>query len=395
VKILHCCLSCFYIDDQLYQENELVREHLAMGHDVRVLASTEVFAKDGTLTYTAPAEYMGSDGALVKRLPYRRFLPHVVMKKLRLHPGVYREIEAFAPDLIMFHGCCGFELRTVARYLKSHPNVHFVIDSHEDANNSAQSLVSRAILHDLYYGFLLRRYLPPRTPIRCISLETIDFVHDRYGIERARLEFYPLGGRPLADHEYRERRHEKRAELGLADDEIMFLQSGKFDSLKRLVLTLRAFVATSDPKFRLCISGKLMAGDDRSAIDELMCSDPRIRFLGWNSSSEMVSLLAAADVYLQPGSQSVTMQNSICQRCAIVIDNVKSHRPYVDGNGFLTNAGTDLLEIFGKISGDKGMIIAMGERSYAIAREMLDYRMLARKILPTPSDDRIVATGVP
>lgn len=384
MKILHMCLSCFYIDKALYQENELVREHVARGHDVRVIASTEIMAKDGQLTYTEPGEYMGSDGAMVKRLPYRKLLPHKIMRKLRLYPGVEAELKTFAPDVIVFHGACAWELRTVSKYAARHPHVRLRIDSHEDANNSGRNTLSRELLHRRYFGPILRRALPPRDPILCISLEVMDFVHEIYGIPRDRLEFFPLGGRPLSDADYEARRTQKRAELGLRDDEIMLFQSGKFDRLKRLDTTLRAFVATPDPALRLFLSGVVMKDEDAGEIDRLIASDPRITFLGWSNSNEMTSLLAAADVYLQPGSQSVSMQNSMCQRCAIVIDDVKSHQPFVNGNGYLTKAGADLEVILRDISNNKDKIASMQQRSHSLALEKFDYARLSERLTNPP-----------
>ena len=60
MKILHCCLSCFYIDGYSYQENELIREHVQAGHDVLVLASTESFDETQKKTYLNPGEYIGN-----------------------------------------------------------------------------------------------------------------------------------------------------------------------------------------------------------------------------------------------------------------------------------------------------------------------------------------------
>lgn len=381
MKILHLCLSCFYIDNSLYQENELVREHVTMGHEVRVIASTEIMSKGGRLAYTEPSEYMGSDGAIVKRLPYRKALPETVMRKLRMHPGVYDEIDAFCPDLIVFHGAAGWELLTARKYVDAHPSVGLIIDSHEDANNSARSLLSREILHKRYYGPILRRALPSQGKILCISLETMDFVHDTYGVPRSQVEFFPLGGRPLDDRKYQERRTARRAALGLQDHHIMFFQSGKFDPLKRLPVSLKAFSANKDPDFRLFLSGVLMDNVDTVAIETMIKADARITFLGWSSPDEMVDLLAATDVYLQPGSQSVTMQNSMCQRCAIVIDDVKSHQPYMNGNGYLTRAGADLEDIFDSLASRKSEIEAMGAQSHKLALDMLDYTKQAAYLI--------------
>ena len=69
MRILHLCLSCFYIDDAGYQENHLVRQHVADGHEVLVIASTEIFDGKGGLGYAEPGSYIGSDGAKVIRIP--------------------------------------------------------------------------------------------------------------------------------------------------------------------------------------------------------------------------------------------------------------------------------------------------------------------------------------
>ena len=66
MKIAHICLSNFYVDGFGYQENDLVREHVAAGHDVLVLASTETIRGDRT-THGEPGSYLGGDGAQVIR----------------------------------------------------------------------------------------------------------------------------------------------------------------------------------------------------------------------------------------------------------------------------------------------------------------------------------------
>lgn len=379
-RILHLCLSNFYIDGYSYQENELIRQHVSERHDVLVLASTETISENGQLTYVDPAEYVGKEGATVRRLPYRKWLPHKVMRKLRMHPGVYREIERFRPDVMLFHGTCGWEVRTAAQYARDNRPVRYLIDSHEDAHNSAKNFVSRDLLHKRYYGPLLRSAVDAAESILCISLETIDFVRNMYGIAPEKLEFFPLGGHPLSEEDYYRERSEWRRKLQLDDNHIMFLQTGKFGKAKRLLTSLRAFTATPDPAFQLILSGVIPKDGEESEIRRLIDSDDRIRFLGWNSGEDMRSLMAACDVYLQPGSQSVSMQNSMCQRCAVIVDNVKSHQPFVDGNGYFTQGGQDLEQIFSDISVRKASLPRMQVRSHEIALVSLDYAKLAQRI---------------
>lgn len=378
MRILHCCLSCFYIDGHGYQENELVRQHVEDGHDVYVIASTETFSSDGKLCYTRPSEYLGADGAPVTRLPYRKWLPERIMRKLRFNTGVYKAIARFRPDAILFHGACGWELRTVARYVERHPKTLFYVDSHEDWNNSAKGIVSRELLHKLFYGFVLRSVIPAVRKILCVSTETMDFVQQVYRVPASLLELFPLGGHPIPTQDYAVRRSKIRNKCNIAADQILFIQSGKQSRRKKLVEALRAFAKVPDQRLRLFIVG-VIQDDIRSEVATLVDADRRVSHLGWKSTEELTDLLCAADVYLQPGTQSATMQHSLCCHCAVILDDVPSHQLYLQGNGWLLNSQ---LTLEGAIaSAANADLPAMQERSYSLARRMLDYSALSKRVL--------------
>lgn len=382
MKIAHLCLSCFYVDGFSYQENELVRQHVDDGHDVVVIASTESFGPDGKLAYVTPGEYIGLDKARVIRLPYRRWVPKNLAPKLRLHPDVYRILEAERPDVILFHGLCGWELLAAQRYKTSHPQTRFFADSHEDFNNSARSFSSKYLLHWGYYRTILHLALPSIESVLCVSDETIAFVRDFYRVPADKIEFFPLGGVVLADSEYAETRRAIRSIYGIADDHVLIVQSGKMDAQKKLLASLQAFVKNPSPLLRFLIVGHLQ-DDIAATATELIDSDPRIVFVGWKSASELQSILCAADVYLQPGTQSATMQMSLCSRCAVVLDDVPSHKRYVDKNGWLLNKNTTLESVLQAISKSPNQVHQMAERSHAFATRHLDYGMLARRIAPS------------
>lgn len=382
MKIAHLCLSCFYVDGFSYQENELVRHHVEDGHDVVVIASTESFGPDGKLAYVTPGEYMGTDKARVIRLPYRRWIPGKLAPKLRMHPDVHRILEAERPDVILFHGLCGWELLAARRYKRSHPATRFLADSHEDFNNSARSFASKYLLHWMYYRTILQRALPSIESVLCISDETIAFVRDFYDVPADKIAFFPLGGTVWADREYVAARQAIRSTYGISDDHVLIVQSGKMDAQKKLLASLQAFVMNPSPLLRFLIVGHLQ-DDIAAAARKLIDSDPRIVFVGWKNAAELQSILCAADVYLQPGTQSATMQMSLCSRCAVVLDDVPSHRRYVHGNGWLLDQNHALEQVLQAISESPQRVRQMGERSHAFAIRHLDYHMLARRIAPS------------
>jgi hypothetical protein len=377
MNIVHVCLSCFYIDGFNYQENELVRRHVCDGHNVLVIASTENMAADGRLIYQEARTYQGIDGARVIRLDYRLW-PHQLARKLRIHSGVYRLLSEFQPDAMLFHGCCGWEITTVARYAKQNPQVLFYIDSHEDWNNSARAFISRELLHKLYYRACLSRAWPITRKILCISTEAMEFVRDVYGVPREHLELFPLGGRPIPDSEYSLRRRQARVALGLPDDEILFLQSGKQTKSKKLIETLTAFEEQGDSNMTLAIAG-IIDDEIKDQADRLIRANAKVIFLGWKSVEELTDLLCATDVYVQPGTQSVTMQHSLCCRCAVIIDDVPAHQIYVRGNGWLINRGMPLERAIGEAR--VADLPKMQQESFRIASSMLDYAELSKRVL--------------
>ncbi|PAJ74468.1 glycosyl transferase family 1 [Pseudoalteromonas sp. NBT06-2] len=380
MKVLHICLSNFYIDNVTYQENMLIKEHIDSGHEVKVLASTEIFDSQKKLVYSKAGTYTGAEGAEVTRIDYAKFLPHIIMKKLRVHSGVYQFIENFKPDVIMFHSMCGWELKTVCKYKKNNPSVKLYMDSHEDFNNSARGFISKYFLHWLYYRPIAKKASTFSNKVLCISIETMGFLNEFYGIDKSRLEFYPLGGKIKGDNEYDDNRVNKRKELGLSSKDILFLQCGKLTKRKKLLESISAFVEVENKNFKLIIAG-LMDFDVETSVRELIEKDERITFLGWQTSEQVEQLLDASDVYLQPGTQSATMQASLCARSAIIIDNVASHQPYLKENGWFANDSISIKKVLEEISKNPHQLVKMSQNSFDIAKNMLNYKKLATRIL--------------
>jgi hypothetical protein len=379
MKISHLCLSCFYIDNFSYQENILPRQNKQDGHEVQIIASTETYTSDSRLGYLSPGRYNNEDGIPVVRLGYRKFLPHGIMKKLRMHHGVLELVEEFGPDVILFHGLCGWELLSVADYKKRHPQVRVYADSHEDANNSARNVLSRTVLHKIYYRTILNLALPYIRKILCVSLDTMDFVKNTYGIPESVMDFFPLGGIIDSDEEYNKKRTDIRNSLGLSDQHILIVQAGKMGTKKKILESLRAFQTNKRDNLRLLLIGSF---DDRirDEAQSLVAASENASYLGWKESRELMDYLCAADVYLQPGSQSAIMQNAICHRCAVILDDVPSHKPFVQGNGWLLNSNMILSHVMDSISRNPLQLKQMSETSLAIARKLLDYKKLAARL---------------
>lgn len=357
----------------------LVKEHVAAGHEVLVIASTETYGADKNLCYVEPTEYMGQDNARVIRLPYRFLLSHFLMKKVRSYGGVYQLLEDFKPDVIMFHGMCGFELLTVARYVKNNPAVKLYADSHEDFNNSARNFITLNTLYRLFYVPIIwfsKKYI---NKVFYITYETKEFCEQVYKLKEEQLEFFPLGGVIYNDKVYDSTRNEKRKEFNVNDDEIVFFQSGKFDAKKKLLESITSFSKVKNNNFKYIIAGSI-AEELKDEFDRLIKQDHRISFMGWIESDTLIALLCMADVYVQPGSQSATMQMSLAARCAVILDKVPSHQHIFSHNGFLVQSNAELDQAFEAISKNPAILIDMQKNSHAFAKKHLDYSALAKRL---------------
>lgn len=200
-----------------------------------------------------------------------------------------------------------------------------------------------------------------------------------YKIKENLLEWYPLGGVIFDDKTYKQKRELRRSELKIGDKQTLFLHSGKMDRQKKTLDIVKAFTKVENKGFKLILIGKF-SDDVWNEVKPYIDFDKRIYFLGWKSGEELLEYLCAADVYLQPGSQSATMQNAICCRCAVVLYPYSSHKPFVDDNGFFVKNTEDIIKVLKRIQNNTNSVNEMEKKSEIIGNKFLDYRKLAARI---------------
>lgn len=379
MKILHVHLCGPFTEGLNYQENILPVINKKHGHEVKIIASTEKYVHSNRLGYIKPGKYVDDNKINIVRVPYRNFLPRIIMSKVRAYKHVYEVVSEFNPEIILQHGVPAYELLTLARYKKENPNIRFYVDSHEDFHNSARNFLSREILHRRFYKPIIQKALPYIDKILCVSLEVFDFLEKIYDIPRSMMEFYPLGGIVIDGIEYQKRRKKIRRNLGLSEEELLFVHSGKLNRKKRTEDVLKAFSMVKGSKLRLLLIGHLNKDIEKN-VRALIAQDERISFVGWKTGEEVLDYLCACDMYLQPGTQSATLQNAICCGCPIMVYPYKSHDAYLKGNGFFVKNTNDMIEVFKKVYENPNLLDDMKTASLKIAYELLDYSKLAKRL---------------
>ena len=193
MRILHCCLAAIYVDGFGYQENILPRMHKFQGHDVMILASTEIIKPGEGYVYTVPSKYINEDGISVVRIPYRKILSQKVSAKIRSYKFVYETLDFFQPDIVFMHDAQTAAVFPIIRYLKNNRSCRLYVDSHTDFVNSAKSLFSKYLLHGLLYKWYVRKTIPYARKYYGTLPARVQFYRDFYGTPAEKTEYLPLG----------------------------------------------------------------------------------------------------------------------------------------------------------------------------------------------------------
>lgn len=314
MRIAHICLAQFYIDGFGYQENILPRVHRRMGHDVEIITSTETYIDQTRLGYVAPASYVNEDGIPVHRLPYARWVPRKIQPKIRAYRGLKQSLETFRPDLIFLHDLQFWDLLVVRKYALAH-NIPVHADSHTDFVNSARGFVSRHLLHGGFYRPLLRyadpmirRYFPT-LPARA------DFMHEVYGLSRAKMELLPFGfdDTSVAGLDRDAVRREIRENLGISKSDLVLVTGGKLDLRKNIHVLIERFSALRRAGQLGAVHLVVFGKPNPEVVAELakLDMDENVHLIGWMDPKILYRVFWAADAAIFPGTHSVSWEEAI------------------------------------------------------------------------------------
>ena len=307
MKIVHLCLSCFFIDNYSYQENMLPKYHVKMGHEVTVIASLVSFNKEGKpCLLPSPSVRMDKDGYKVIRLAYKE--PIKINRILRKYEGFYKTLAAEKPDVIFIHGVSLADAKVIVKYLKRNSHVKLYGDNHADYINSATNFWSKHVLHKViwrHYAKKLEPYLTKCygvTPMRC------RFLKEMYHLNPRIIEFLPMGVDDEAIPSNRDEvRHSVRAELGVPDDAFLIMTGGKIDQRKNTHVLLEAIRGINNLNLHLVICGVL--APEMGYLKEQF--DARVHYLGWCNAQRVMNCMIASDMACFPGTHSTLWEQAV------------------------------------------------------------------------------------
>ena len=309
MKIVHLCLSAFFIDNYSYQENILPKYHVKMGHVVTVIASLFTYNKEGKggmlEGYT---EYDDRNGYHVVRLPYKN--PVKMNHILRHYVNFEKILERETPDVIFSHNVSFGDTTIVAAYLKKHPNVKVYADNHGDFINSAKNFISKQILHPIIWRHYAKKLEPFLTKCYGVTPMRCRFLKEMYHLKPEIIEFLPMGVDDESIPEDREAvRTSIREELNIPQNDIVILTGGKIDKLKNTHVLLDTLKQINNDKVHLIICGTFTP--EMEYLKESIDSNSKIHYLGWCNAERVMNCMVASDMACFPGTHSTLWEQSV------------------------------------------------------------------------------------
>lgn len=383
MRVLHISFTSSFSEGASYQENMLADIMSEQGYDVFFWATCLV-RDEGKLKTIDPEEKELPSGVHLKRFSYVRVVNRAITERIRKVKDVYKELSRLAPDCIMMHNIQSFTTYDICKYVKDHPQVRLVADSHTDSNNSGRNFFSKYILHRLIYKKIARfaaRYIDE---FYYVTTDCGRFLNTEYRLNETvvSMTYLPLGGIIPDGETYQLYRQKRRNELKISDDTLLLLHSGKMSPEKKTKSLIDALFDSHIKNIALVLIGDIQDQELKDMVNDLSGKDDlTVRYLGWKTGQVLQEFLCAADLYVQPGSYSVTLQNALCNKCPVLIYPHSIYERIIkSGAGIAVESKDDISREIRILANDRNKLREMKKRAVEYAADYLDYKKQSKLI---------------
>ncbi len=382
MKVVHVLFDDYpYISEWGYQENKLAF-YQSIEHDVYIITGRYVpkILKE-FVKYDSLKSYEEQIIKNHKRISIYRmkclFGNSVFAKKIKYYKGLYKKLTEINPDVIFIHDIHAFSMFSVKRYIKNNKHVICNADIHTNYVNSCSNKVSK-IMHKYMYRPIIQMNIKCINKLFYLNNNSKDFIKEMYGIDNKKCatKLLPLGGEIVSEKEIDEEKQKYLKNNNISSNSIVFLHSGKFTKYKKTIELIKNFSTSKNERYILILIGQPNE-EIKDEFMDLISKDSRIKYLGWKSNEELMKYLKICDIYLQPGSPSVTAHEALCKKCLVLLstdgDFYSSFVP--KSSAYYIKNDNDLSLFFDKINSNKINIEEYKNNGYKIAKEVFDYRM--------------------
>lgn len=378
-------INAHYMDGLGYQDYYLCKEFIKMGHTVHQLASDRHFPfpdYDNTVRHIIGPRIVGP-GVFKSEFNmdiHRLETSFVLLGKIWMK-GIQKKLDELKPDLIFCHGVFNIYSYRIALYA-SRKNVPVVYDDHTTSNcrnNSGYVLMMYRLFSKLVTPLITRTAVK----IVAISDSVLDFLKNDLKFNQ-KLETIYLGADTGIFFPSHQERIITRRELGIDDDTILILYTGKIYKEKMLdqIPAALKLIDLRGKKVKVLFVGPL-AGNFKDAFKEIL-SDPVAEMLYHKSvpPAELRKYYNAADICCWPAHATGSTVDASACGCPVICNAIMSERiSYGNGLGVSEGDTLGLKLALEQLIFDDEKRRQMGILGVAYVREKLSWNALAKQFL--------------
>jgi glycosyltransferase involved in cell wall biosynthesis len=393
MKIVH--IIGYFQPELGYEEYYTALTQYKLGHDVSVITSDRIYPfknidkilKDIGSEYTGRKRWVGMkevNGLKVYRLPcvIETLLDFIIVL------GVGNVLSEINPDIVHCHGAK--QGTQVFSALHKGHGYKLVVDEHDQGPTySTEPTLKNRIARFDY--FVLRRrickYIYKKADaLVAITPQTKSFLMDLYKIPEDQIELLPLGVNTDMFFFNESKRQEIRNKLGINDDQLLLITTGRLIKEKKTEILIKAFGNLSKKyKLKLLIIGR--GDEDHMAELKNIAAkvDPgkNIIFQGFAPPRELPDYYSAADIGIW-GKESITIIEAMACGCPLVIADMETMKhlvSYDNGLSFLPGDQVELEGCLEKIISNEALRNSMRKNSINAAKNRYSYNVRTKKLL--------------
>lgn len=371
-----------------YQESLLPKWHARHGHEVHVITSDRYADVPNYDEAWAPllgsrlvgAGKVQTDGVTVHRLESRWEHRNRLWLK-----GLDKTLECIAPDVVFGHGTTNYTSFALARHARR-SSAPLLLDCHMMFTVQDKSRLGR-----LFYALLARattRFLTPQVErFYGVADECCDFLTQAQKVPESKVDLLPLGLDTDIFQPAPEEGVALRRLLGLAEEDILLMQTGKLtqDKGPHLLAEAAAPLMRDDPRVHVVFvgGGGLRYLDQvRRAFEVLGVSD-RVHFVPLVPAHKLAAYFSAADICVFPAASSLSAIEAAGCGAAVVMTDLPAGRwRQAQGVGTVFAEGDvhSLREQIGRLLAAEVEMSRLRKTALESAREKFSYERVSRDL---------------
>jgi len=387
-----CHVTAYFQGNMGYQENYLPAAQKKLGHEVLLLSSDRLAYHpkyQETMKWSEDARIVGEgrfveDGFDVVRM---RTTWEWGAHWWVYCPDLWREIEAFAPDVIHLH-CINGMLSYQTMWGNLSRKRTLVVDDHNNYFNKVPYTWKKWVFYQALKWCVLPVMIRSVKRVLPMSHEVRDYLRTELGVPRSMTTLNHLGADPEEFRFDAALRAAVRAKLGIGEERVVIINSGKITEVKDNHILLEAFakVVRQEPRAFLIMVGNAPQ-DYRAQLNAIIEREDigsNMVWLDFLPHDELTAHYSASDIGCWPGDWSCTViEAASCSVALVQPDLLYTKYSSANGNSlnFRRGDADDLADKLLTLVRDDARREDMRRRSRELIERELNWDALARQTI--------------